>query len=394
MDRYKVLVVDHDKNTAHYVCRCLEIAGYDALQAHDGETALQAIRHEKPDLVVLEPLLPDQDGLELIRIIRVDPRFVRLPIIVLSTRASEADKRLGLDTGADDYVAKPFNSHELTARVGAVLRRYCRKNARTTPPASIEEEDRIMDQDQPNKKEPLIQIEDMTKVYLMGTVQVHALRGVSLVVQQGEYLAIMGASGSGKSTLMNMIGLLDRPTSGSYRIRGEETSRLSKHRLADLRKREIGFVFQQFNLLPRVSARRQVELPLFYAGAPRGQGQAMATRALTLVGLADRADHHPDELSGGEQQRVAIARALVNQPSLLLADEPTGALDSQTGTEVLDLIDQLHAQGLTVIMVTHDPIVAQRAARVIVLKDGKITSDKQNGKRLVTLVMGVDHENN
>jgi len=394
MDRHKILVVDHDKDTAHYICRCLEMAGYDALQAHDGETALQAIRREKPDLVVLEPLLPDQDGLELIRTVRADPCFVRLPIIILSARASEADKRLGLDTGADDYVAKPFNSHELTARVGAVLRRYCRKNAGTTPPILTEEEDGIMDQGQPNEKGPLVQIEDLTKVYQMGAVQVHALRGVSLVVKHGEYLAIMGASGSGKSTLMNMIGLLDRPTSGSYRIRGEETSRLSKRRLADLRKREIGFVFQQFNLLPRVSARRQVELPLFYAGAPRGQGQAMATRALTLVGLADRADHRPDEMSGGEQQRVAIARALVNQPSLLLADEPTGALDSQTGTEVLDLIDQLHAQGLTVIMVTHDPIVAQRAARVIVLKDGKITSDKQNGKRLVRLVMEANHENN
>jgi putative ABC transport system ATP-binding protein len=395
MDRHKILVVDHDKDTAYYVCRCLEIAGYDALRAYDGETALQAIRREKPDLVVLEPLLPDQDGLELIRTMRADPSFVRLPIIILSARASEADKRLGLDTGADDYVTKPFNSHELTARVGAVLRRYCRNNARTTPPTSTEEEkDRIMDQDQPNKKEPLIQIEDMTKVYKMGTVEVHALRGLSLVVQQGEYLAIMGASGSGKSTLMNMIGLLDRPTSGSYQIRGEETSQLSKRRLADLRKREIGFVFQQFNLLPRVSARRQVELPLFYAGTPRGQGQAQARQALTLVGLADRADHNPDEMSGGEQQRVAIARALVNQPSLLLADEPTGALDSQTGTEVLDLIDQLHAQGLTVIMVTHDPIVAQRAARVILLKDGKITSDKQNGKRLVRLVMEANHENN
>jgi putative ABC transport system ATP-binding protein len=394
MDRHKILVVDHDKDTAYYVCRCLEIAGYDALQAHDGETALQAMRREKPDLVVLEPLLPDQDGLELIRTVRADPSFVRLPIIILSARASEADKRLGLDTGADDYVTKPFNSHELVARVGAVLRRYGRKNARTTPSISTEEKDRLMGQDQPNKEGPLIQIEDLTKVYQMGTVQVHALRGVSLIVQQGEYLAIMGASGSGKSTLMNMIGLLDRPTSGSYRIRGEETSRLSKRRLADLRKREIGFVFQQFNLLPRVSARRQVELPLFYAGTPRAQGQAQARQALTLVGLADRADHHPDEMSGGEQQRVAIARALVNQPSLLLADEPTGALDSQTGTEVLDLIDQLHAQGLTVVMVTHDPIVAQRAARVIVLKDGKIISDKQNGKRLVTMVIGADHENN
>jgi putative ABC transport system ATP-binding protein len=240
---------------------------------------------------------------------------------------------------------------------------------------------------------PLIQLENMTKVYQMGEVQVHALRGVSLVVQQGEYIAIMGASGSGKSTLMNMIGLLDRPTGGSYRIRGEETSQLSKRRLADLRKREIGFVFQQFNLLPRISARRQVELPLFYAGTPRGQGQAMAQQALALVGLADWADHRPDELSGGEQQRVAIARALVNRPSLLLADEPTGALDSQTGTEVLDLIDQLHVQGLTVIMVTHDPIVAQRTKRIIVLSDGKIISDKENGKQLVTWVMGADHEN-
>jgi putative ABC transport system ATP-binding protein len=392
MDRHKILVVDHDKDTAYYVCRCLEIAGYDALRAYDGGTAWQTIRREKPDLVVLELLLPDQDGLELIRTMRADPGFVRLPVIILSARASEADKRLGLDAGADDYVAKPFNSHELVARVGAVLRRYCRQSAQAKPPTSTEQEkDRTMD-DQPNKSGPLIQIEDMTKVYKMGTVEVHALRGLSLVVGQGEYLAIMGASGSGKSTLMNMIGLLDRPTSGSYRIRGEETSQLSKRRLADLRKREIGFVFQQFNLLPRVSARRQVELPLFYAGTPRGQGQAQARQALTLVGLADRADHHPDELSGGEQQRVAIARALVNQPSLLLADEPTGALDSQTGTEVLDLIDQLHAQGLTVIMVTHDPIVAQRAARVIVLKDGKITSDKKNGKRLVRLVMEAEHE--
>jgi putative ABC transport system ATP-binding protein len=393
MDRHKILVVDHDQDTAHYVCRCLEMAGYDALQAHDGETAWQAIRREKPDLVVLEPLLPDQDGLELIHTVRTDPGCTRLPIIILSTRSSEADKRLGLDTGADDYVAKPFNSHELVARVGAVLRRYCRKNANTATSISTEDKDRLMGQDQPNEEGPLIQIEDLTKVYQMGTVQVHALRGVSLSVQQGEYLAIMGASGSGKSTLMNMIGLLDRPTSGSYQIRGEETSRLSKRRLADLRKREIGFVFQQFNLLPRVSARRQVELPLFYAGTPRAKGQAQARQALALVGLADRADHHPDEMSGGEQQRVAIARALVNQPSLLLADEPTGALDSQTGTEVLDLIDQLHAQGLTVVMVTHDPIVAQRAARVIVLKDGQIISDKQNGKRLVHMVMEGNHEN-
>ena len=240
----------------------------------------------------------------------------------------------------------------------------------------------------------LIQIEDMTKVYQMGEVQVHALCGVSLDVREGEYLAVMGASGSGKSTLMNMIGLLDRPTSGSYQIRGKETSQLGKRKLTDTRNHEIGFVFQQFNLLPRISARRQVELPLFYAGTSRRVGQQMAQQALALVGLAERANHRPDELSGGEQQRVAIARALVNQPSLLLADEPTGALDSKTGTEVLDLIDELHAQGLTVIMVTHDPLVAQRAERVITLSDGEIVSDEENGKKLARWVMEVGDEAN
>jgi putative ABC transport system ATP-binding protein len=240
----------------------------------------------------------------------------------------------------------------------------------------------------------LIQIQDMTKVYQMGEVQVHALCGVSLEVREGEYLAVMGASGSGKSTLMNMIGLLDRPTSGSYRIRGKETSQLGKRKLTDTRNHEIGFVFQQFNLLPRISARRQVELPLFYAGTSRRVGQQMAQEALALVGLAERANHRPDELSGGEQQRVAIARALVNQPSLLLADEPTGALDSNTGTEVLDLIDELHAQGLTVIMVTHDPLVAQRAERVITLSDGEIVSDEENGKKLARWVMEVGDEAN
>jgi putative ABC transport system ATP-binding protein len=216
----------------------------------------------------------------------------------------------------------------------------------------------------------------------MGDIQVHALRGVSLAVHEGEYLAVMGASGSGKSTLMNMIGLLDRPTSGSYQIRGKEASDLSKSRLADLRNREIGFVFQQFNLLARVNARRQVELPLFYAGLSNRQRRQMAEAALAQVGLADRAKHRPDELSGGQQQRVAIARALVNKPALLLADEPTGALDSKTGAEVMDLFDELHEQGLTIIMVTHEPHVAERAKRVITLSDGKIVSDKANGSQL------------
>ena len=250
-----------------------------------------------------------------------------------------------------------------------------------------------MDHDEQTNNGALIQIAGMTKVYKMGEVQVHALRGVSLEVRQGEYLAIMGASGSGKSTLMNMIGLLDRPTSGRYWIRGEETSRLGKRKLADLRNHEIGFVFQQFNLLPRISARRQVELPLFYAGTSRRVGREMADEALALVGLADRAGHRPDELSGGQQQRVAIARALVNKPSILLADEPTGALDSKTGAEVLDLVDQLHAQGLTVIVVTHDPLVAQRAERVITLSDGLIVSDEGNGKKLARWVMEAGHEN-
>ena len=238
----------------------------------------------------------------------------------------------------------------------------------------------------------LIQIEDMTKVYQMGDIQVHALRGVSLTVEEGEYVAIMGASGSGKSTLMNMIGLLDRPTGGSYKIRGKESSELSKSKLADLRNREIGFVFQQFNLLARVNACRLVELPLFYAGISNRQSRKMAEEALARVGLADRTSHRPDELSGGQQQRVAIARALVNSPGLLLADEPTGALDSKTGTEVMNLFDELHEQGLTIIMVTHEPHVAQRAKRVITLSDGKIVTDKANGSKLVVPTLEVAHE--
>ncbi len=239
---------------------------------------------------------------------------------------------------------------------------------------------------------PLIQIEAMTKIYQMGDIKVHALRGLSLKVQAGEYVAIMGSSGSGKSTLMNMIGLLDRPTGGRYSIRGTEASKLSKGQLADLRNREIGFVFQQFNLLARINAHRQVELPLFYAGISRRQGRKMALTALERVGLADRAKHRPDELSGGQQQRVAIARALVNKPNLLLADEPTGALDTKTGAEVLNLFDELHRQGLTIIMVTHESHVAQHAKRVITLSDGKIISDKRNGHKLIRPAMEPDHE--
>ncbi|MEW5958581.1 MAG: ABC transporter ATP-binding protein [Chloroflexota bacterium] len=243
-----------------------------------------------------------------------------------------------------------------------------------------------------NGNSPLLQIEAMTKVYQMGHVQVHALCGVSLEIQAGEYVAIMGASGSGKSTLMNMIGLLDRPSSGSYKIRGTEASQMNKSRLADLRNREIGFVFQQFNLLPRINARRQVELPLFYAGVSGHKSRELAMNALERVGLGDRASHRPEELSGGQQQRVAIARALVNNPSLLLADEPTGALDSKTSAEVMNLFEDLHTQGLTVLVVTHDPIVARRARRVVTLSDGKIVSDKANGSKLVGPVLEVADE--
>jgi putative ABC transport system ATP-binding protein len=246
--------------------------------------------------------------------------------------------------------------------------------------------------DKPSPDGPFIEINTMTKIYRMGDIEVHALRGVSLTIQPGEYVAIMGASGSGKSTLMNMIGLLDRPTGGSYKIRGKEASRLSKSQLADLRNHEIGFVFQQFNLLPRISARRQVELPLFYAGISGRKSRELALAALERVGLGDRANHHPDELSGGQQQRVAIARALVNRPGLLLADEPTGALDTKTGAEVMALVDELHKQGLTVVMVTHDPNVARRAERVVTLSDGKIVSDQPNGHHLPQSVWEVAHE--
>ena len=224
---------------------------------------------------------------------------------------------------------------------------------------------------------PVIEITDMTKTYVMGKTKVHALRGLSLTIETGEYVAIIGASGSGKSTLMNMIGLLDHPTSGAYRIRGRETSKLRDNEMADMRNAEIGFVFQRFNLLARTTAQRQVQLPLFYAGVPARRAKAMALEALERVGLGDRTHHRPDELSGGQQQRVAIARALVNNPSILLADEPTGALDTKTGEEVMNLFGELHAQGMTLIVVTHDMEIAARASRIVTLRDGVIVSDER-----------------
>ncbi len=239
-----------------------------------------------------------------------------------------------------------------------------------------------MNTTKPISEASLIEIEQMSKIYQMGQTEVHALRGVDLTVQPGEYVAIMGTSGSGKSTLMNMIGLLDRPTEGTYKIRGTEASKMSKGALADLRNREIGFVFQQFNLLPRISARRQVELPLFYAGTSGRKRKQMALSALEQVGLGDRSSHRPDELSGGQQQRVAIARALVNQPSLLLADEPTGALDSKTSSEVMGIFEQLNQEGMTVVMVTHDLEVAQQARRIVTLFDGEIIRDELTEKAM------------
>ena len=236
------------------------------------------------------------------------------------------------------------------------------------------------------EKMPVIEISEMSKVYRIGETTVNALQDISLQIQEGEYVAIVGASGSGKSTLMNMIGLLDRPTSGEYRIRGTETSALGESQLADLRNRELGFIFQRFNLLARTSARRQVELPLFYAGVPGKTAAAKAIDALTKVGLGNRADHKPDELSGGQQQRVAIARALVNNPSLLLADEPTGALDSKTGEEVMGLFRELHNQGITLVVVTHDNRVARQAERMITLSDGVIIADEVIGASAPTPV--------
>ena len=226
-------------------------------------------------------------------------------------------------------------------------------------------------------RQAVIEIGQMTKTYQMGENQIHALRGVSLTIHSGEYVAIIGASGSGKSTLMNMIGLLDRPSSGAYYLQGVEVSGMDKSQLATLRNRQIGFVFQRFHLLPRTPAQRQVELPLFYAGVSNSEASQRAKEALTRVGLGDRASHRPDELSGGQQQRVAIARALVTRPSLLLADEPTGALDSKTGEDVLHLFKELHQQGMTLVVVTHDMNVAKRAERIIMLSDGLIVKDEK-----------------
>ena len=218
----------------------------------------------------------------------------------------------------------------------------------------------------------------LAKVYELGGQQVRALDDVSLSVERGEYVAIMGPSGSGKSTLMNVLGCLDVPSSGEYWLRDQEVSKLSEDELAEIRNREIGFVFQTFHLLARQTALRNVELPLVYAAVRATERRERALELLRMVGLEARADHKPNELSGGERQRVAIARSLVNRPALLLADEPTGNLDSRTGKEILELFDRLHAGGNTIMLVTHDPEVGKRAARTVRVRDGRIESDTKN----------------
>ncbi len=222
-----------------------------------------------------------------------------------------------------------------------------------------------------------IKTEELVKVYEMGAEQVHALRGVDLEMRKGEYVAIMGPSGSGKSTLMNLIGCLDTPTGGKYWLAGRLVSELDDDELAYIRNKEIGFVFQTFNLLPRATALHNVELPLIYNGTPAEERQVRAKKALETVDLADRMMHKPNELSGGQRQRVAIARALVNSPSILLADEPTGNLDSQTGEEIMGVFERLHHQGNTIILVTHERDIAQHAHRVIHIRDGRIESDER-----------------
>ena len=221
----------------------------------------------------------------------------------------------------------------------------------------------------------LIETQDLWKTYSMGSQQVHALQGLSLKIEQGEYAAIMGPSGSGKSTMMNMIGCLDTPTSGVYEFEGEKVHIMDDGQLASIRNRKIGFVFQTFNLLPKATALHNVEIPLVYANIRKEKRIEMASKALKSVGLEDRMHHKPNELSGGQRQRVAIARALVNNPSIILADEPTGNLDSKSGHEILAIFDDLHAQGNTIILVTHEDTIAKHAKRTIRLFDGKITED-------------------
>ncbi len=227
----------------------------------------------------------------------------------------------------------------------------------------------------PMPSDPMLSLSGIAKTYDMGAEQVHALRDVSLEIEDNAYLAVMGPSGSGKSTLMNLIGCLDAPTSGSYRLAGENVAEMSESQLAEIRNRRIGFVFQTFNLIPRVNIVQNVELPLIYGGMSRAERRQRAEAAIERVGLADRRKHRPGELSGGQRQRVAIARALVGEPAIILADEPTGNLDSRTGDEIMAIFDGLHAQGQTIILVSHEDSIAAHTSRVIRFRDGGIESD-------------------
>ncbi|WP_116108986.1 ABC transporter ATP-binding protein [Lewinella sp. IMCC34191] len=224
----------------------------------------------------------------------------------------------------------------------------------------------------------VIDISKLTKTYIMGQTEVRALRGIDLQIQTNEYVALMGPSGSGKSTLMNLLGCLDTPTSGNYQLDGRDVSRMDDAELANIRNEKIGFVFQTFNLLPRQTTLENVALPLVYAGYGKGERQKRAAEVLASVGLGDRLDHRPNELSGGQRQRVAIARALVNNPAIILADEPTGNLDTKTSIEIMEIFEEIQAQGNTVILVTHEPDIAEHAHRIVRLRDGEVESDELN----------------
>ena len=233
--------------------------------------------------------------------------------------------------------------------------------------------------------EPIIRTEGLAKMYQVGDNEVHALRGVTLSVMPGEFIAVMGPSGSGKSTFMNMVGCLDKPSAGRYWLAGEPVHDMERDQLASVRNRRIGFVFQQFNLLPRTSALENLALPLLYANVKKNERLARATKRLEQVGLSTRMDHHPAQLSGGQQQRVAIARSLVNDPALVLADEPTGALDTKTSSEVMALLQKLNDEGITIVLVTHEHDIAQHAKRIVLFRDGLVISDQPNQERRADL---------